>query len=75
MALPIQVKRIYSYDTSKLVTAVTDGEGTRVDYTTNANGNVVQVTENPLDATNKAVTTYTYDNKNNLTKVVDAKGK
>ncbi|QCS54135.1 RHS repeat-associated core domain-containing protein [Priestia flexa] len=64
-------KTTYSYDTTNLVTSVTDGEGKRVDYTTNANGNVVQITENPLDAANKAVTTYIYDNKNNLTKVVD----
>ena len=62
----------YAYDSTNLVTSVTDGEGKRVDYTTNPNGNVVQVTENPLDAVNKAVTTYTYDNNNNLTKVVDA---
>jgi YD repeat-containing protein len=65
-------KTTYSYDTTNLITSVTDGEGKRIDYTTNANGNVVQMTENPLDAGNKAVTTYSYDNKNNLTKVVDA---
>ena len=62
----------YSYDTTNLVTSVTDGEGRRVDYTYNANGNVVQVTENPLDAANKAITTFTYDNNNNLTQVKDA---
>ncbi|WP_260472071.1 DNRLRE domain-containing protein [Bacillus canaveralius] len=61
----------YGYDTTNLVTSVTDGEGKRIDYTTNANGNVVQMTENPLDAVNKAVTTYGYDNNNNLTKVID----
>lgn len=61
----------YSYDTANRVTAVTDGEGKRTDYTTNANGNVVQTTVNPLDAANKAVTTYAYDNNNNLTQVKD----
>ncbi|WP_052948028.1 DNRLRE domain-containing protein [Aneurinibacillus tyrosinisolvens] len=61
----------YSYDTVNLVTAVTDGEGRRVDYTTNANGNVVQLTQNPLDAANKAVTYFAYDNNNNLTQVKD----
>ncbi|MGJ3195876.1 DNRLRE domain-containing protein [Peribacillus frigoritolerans] len=65
-------KTTYSYDSTNLVTSVTDGEGKRIDYTSNANGNVVQTTENPLDAGNKAVTTYSYDNNNNLTKVVDA---
>ncbi|GAE48103.1 DNRLRE domain-containing protein [Mesobacillus boroniphilus] len=64
-------KTTYAYDTTNLVTSVTDGEGKRVDYTTNANGNVVQITENPLDTANKAVTTFTYDNNNNLTKVVE----
>ncbi len=62
----------YSYDTTNLVTSVTDGEGHRVDYTYNANGNIVQVTENPLDAANKAITYFAYDNKNNLTQVKDA---
>lgn len=62
----------YTFDTTNLVTSVTDGEGKRVDYTTNANGNVVQITENPLDPANKAVTTFSYDNNNNMTKVVDA---
>lgn len=61
----------YSYDTTNLVTSVTDGEGKRIDYTYSANGNVVQVTENPLDSANKAITTYTYDNNNNLTQVQD----
>jgi RHS repeat-associated protein len=61
----------YAYDTTNLVTSVTDGEGKRVDYTANANGNVVQITQNPLDSANKAVTTFSYDNNNNLTKVVD----
>jgi YD repeat-containing protein len=64
-------KTTYAYDTANLVTTVTDGEGKRVDYTTNANGNVVQTTQNPLDAASKTVTTFTYDNKNNLTKVVE----
>jgi len=64
-------KSTYAYDTINLVTSVTDGEGKRVDYTTNANGNVIQITGNPLDSANKAITTFTYDNKNNLTKVVD----
>ncbi|MGM0879095.1 MAG: DNRLRE domain-containing protein [Bacillota bacterium] len=62
----------YSYDPTNLVTSVTDGEGRKVDYTYNANGNIVQVTENPLDSANKAVTTYTYDNNNNLTQVKDS---
>ncbi len=61
----------YSYDTVNMVTAVTDGEGKRVDYTYSPNGNVVQVTENPLDAANKAITTFAYDNNNNLTQVQD----
>jgi RHS repeat-associated protein len=61
----------YSYDTTNLVTTVTDGEGRRVDHTYNANGNVVQVTENPLDSANKAITTFAYDNNNNLTQVKD----
>lgn len=43
-------KTIYAYDTTNLITSVTDGEGRRVDYTTNANGNVVQITQNPLDS-------------------------
>jgi RHS repeat-associated protein len=62
----------YSYDPTNLVTSVTDGEGRKVDYTYNANGNIVQKTENPLDSANKAVTTFTYDNNNNLTQVKDA---
>ncbi|WHX59892.1 DNRLRE domain-containing protein [Peribacillus frigoritolerans] len=65
-------KTTYSYDSTNLVTSETDGEGKRIDYTTNTNGNVVQTTENPLDTVNKVVTTYSYDNNNNLTKVVDA---
>lgn len=61
----------YSYDTTNEVTSVTDGNGNRVDYSYNANGNVVQVTEDPLDSANKATTTYSYDNNNNLTQVID----
>ncbi|WP_245975759.1 DNRLRE domain-containing protein [Paenibacillus prosopidis] len=61
----------YSYDTTNLVTTVTGGEARRVDYTYSSNGNVVQITENPLDAANKAITTFTYDNNNNLTQVKD----
>lgn len=61
----------YSYDTVNSVTSVTDGEGRRVDYTYNPNGNVVQVTENPLDANNQAITTFAYDDSNNLTEVKD----
>ncbi|MCG3086084.1 DNRLRE domain-containing protein [Anoxybacillus sp. LAT_31] len=61
----------YSYDKTNGVTSVTDGEGRRVDYTYNANGNIIQITENPLDAQNKAVTTFDYDNNNNLTRVVE----
>jgi len=62
----------YSYDTVNLVTTVTDGENRRVDYTYNVNGNVVQITENPLDAANKAITYFAYDNNNNLIQVKDA---
>ncbi|GAB6153977.1 hypothetical protein JCM17380_27270 [Desulfosporosinus burensis] len=61
----------YVFDITNKVTTVTDGEGRRVDYTYNANGNIVQVTENPLDAQNKAITTFDYDNNNNLTQVKD----
>ena len=61
----------YVYDTTNMVTTFTDGEGRRVDYTYNANGNIIQVTENPLDAQNKAITTFNYDNNNNLTQVKD----
>jgi RHS repeat-associated protein len=61
----------YSYDQTNSVTSVTDGEGRRIDYTYNANGNVVQITENPLDAQSKAVTTFDYDNNNNLTQVIE----
>jgi RHS repeat-associated protein len=61
----------YSYDTTNSVTSVTDGEGRKVNYTYNANGNVVQITENPLDAQNKAVTTFDYDNNNNLTQMIE----
>jgi RHS repeat-associated protein len=61
----------YTYDAVNSVTSVTDGEGKRVDYTYNPNGNVVQVTENPLDAANKAITTFAYDNNNNLVQVQD----
>jgi|GEM_PF-643385 len=62
----------YSYDTTNSVTTVTDGEGHRVDYTYNPNLNVVQITKNPLDAVNKAITTFDYSNDNNLTQVKDA---
>ncbi|TDL76108.1 DNRLRE domain-containing protein [Peribacillus frigoritolerans] len=79
MSLPITIDGVqqtsattYSYDPTNLVTSVTDGEGRKVNYTYNANGNIVQVTENPLDSANKAVTTFTYDNNNNLTQVKDA---
>lgn len=61
----------YSYDTENLVTTVTDGENKKIQYTYSANGNVVQITENPLDPANKSITTYTYDNNNNLTQVKD----
>ncbi|MGD9568538.1 MAG: RHS repeat-associated core domain-containing protein, partial [Sedimentibacter sp.] len=60
----------YSYDTQNLTTTVTDGENKKIQYTYNPSNNVVQVTENPLDPTNMAVTTYAYDNYNNLTKVI-----
>ncbi|MGD9570034.1 MAG: DUF6531 domain-containing protein [Sedimentibacter sp.] len=60
----------YSYDIQNLTTTVTDGENKKIQYTYNPSNNVVQVTENPLDPTNMAVTTYAYDNYNNLTKVI-----
>ncbi|WLR51865.1 DNRLRE domain-containing protein [Bacillus tianshenii] len=60
----------YQYDAANNVTTVIDGENRRVDYTYNANGNIIQVTENPLDANNQAVTTYDYDNNNNLTQII-----
>ncbi|WP_240903755.1 DNRLRE domain-containing protein [Chengkuizengella sediminis] len=63
----------FAYDTANTVTTVIDGEGNRVDYTYNANGNIVQISRNPLDAQNKSVTTFFYDDNNNLTKVVDPK--
>ncbi|MEH7130795.1 DNRLRE domain-containing protein [Neobacillus drentensis] len=62
----------YSYDTTNLVTSVTDGEGKKVDYTTNPNGNVVKITENPQDVSSKAVTQYCYNDNNDLTTVIDA---
>jgi len=61
----------YVYDFNQMVTTVTDGEGRRVDYQLNANKNIVQITENPLDAQNKAITTFSYDNNNNLTQIID----
>ncbi len=61
----------YVYDFNQMVTTVTDGEGRRVDYQLNANKNIVQITENPLDAQNKAVTTFAYDNNNNLIQITD----
>ncbi|MEW6697623.1 MAG: RHS repeat-associated core domain-containing protein [Bacillota bacterium] len=61
----------YVYDTANMLTSVTDGEGRRVDYTYNTNGNVVQVTANPLNPENKAVTTFSYDQNNNLVEVKD----
>ncbi|MFS1519569.1 DNRLRE domain-containing protein [Bacillus sp. SCS-151] len=64
-------KTDYSYNPDIAVTSVTDGEGNRVDYSYNSNGNIVQITENPLDDQNKAVTTFSYDDKNNLTKVIE----
>jgi RHS repeat-associated protein len=78
MSQPITINNVvqtsttsYSYDTTNMVTTVTDGEGKRVDYSYNPNGNVVQVTGNPLDAANKAITTFAYDNNNNLVQVQD----
>lgn len=62
----------YKYYTTYSVTSVTDGEGNRVDYTYSANGNILQTTENPLDAANKVVTVYAYDGYNNLTLTKDA---
>ncbi|WML27325.1 hypothetical protein [Neobacillus sp. OS1-33] len=52
--------------------SIPDGEGKRIDYATNSNGNVVKVTENPLDAANKAITQYCYNDNNDLTTVIDA---
>lgn len=62
----------YSYDIVNDVTTVTDGEGLRIDYSYNANGNIVQISENPLGSVDKAVTTFSYDDNNNLTEVKDA---
>lgn len=62
----------YTYDFNLSVTTVTDGEGNRVDYLYNPNKNIVQITENPLDSQNKAVTSFEYDNNNNLVKITDA---
>ena len=61
----------YAYDTVNLITSVTDGEGRRVDYTYNANANVVQVTANPSNPDYKVVTTFSYDENNNLLEVKD----
>lgn len=61
----------YVYDFDLMVTSVTDGEGRRIDYQTNANKNIVQITENPLDDQNKAITTFAYDNNNNLVEIKD----
>jgi RHS repeat-associated protein len=60
----------FSYNS--MVTSVTDGEGKRVDYSYNPNGNITKINENPLDAQNNAVTQFCYDDFNNLTKVIDA---
>ncbi len=62
----------YSYDFNQSVTSVTDGEGKRIDYQYNPNKNIVQITENPLDSQNKAITTFAYDDNNNLVQVKDA---
>jgi YD repeat-containing protein len=61
----------YAYDSTNLVTAVTDGEGRQIDYNYNPNKNVVKVTENPLESANQAITTFAYDNNNNLTEIKD----
>jgi YD repeat-containing protein len=61
----------YSYDTANSVTTVIDGEGRRIDYHYNPNKNVVKVIENPLDSANQAITTFTFDNNNNLTEIKD----
>ncbi len=61
----------YAYDTTNNVTSVVDGEGRRIDYTYNPNGNIVQTTENPLDPSTRAITTFFYDSNNNLTQIVD----
>ncbi|AGB41138.1 RHS repeat-associated core domain protein [Halobacteroides halobius DSM 5150] len=62
----------YVYDETNSITSVTDGEGRRIDYQYNPNGNIVQTTKNPLDANQKAVTTFAYDNNNNLVEMKDA---
>lgn len=61
----------YIYDTNNTITMVIDGENRRTDYSYNLNGNVIQITENPLDPKNRSVTTYEYDNQNNLISVVE----
>lgn len=48
-----------------------DGVGKRIDYSYNSNRNIVQVAVNPIDTQGKSVTTFYYDDNNNLTKVVD----
>lgn len=61
----------YTYDAANLWTTVVDGEGRRIDFSHNANGNVTQIIENPTDAATKAVTKFGYDNHNNLTEITD----
>lgn len=64
----------YAYDTSNNTTSVTDGAGVRTDYQYNANANITQITQNPLDPNNRAVITLRYDDRNNLVEFTDPNG-
>jgi len=59
----------YTYSSA---TEVVDGEGNRVDYYYNLNGNITKIERNPNDASNKSVITLDYDNYNNLVQLKDA---
>lgn len=62
----------YTYNDAASTTTVVDGEGRRVQYHYNPNKNVDEIVENPLDAANKAVTTFGYNDKNELVEYRDA---
>ncbi|HVI42558.1 MAG TPA: DNRLRE domain-containing protein, partial [Anaerovoracaceae bacterium] len=64
----------YVYDTANLVTTVTDGENRKIQYTYRAEGNVVQITENPLDPADQSTTTFAYGPNNDLTQVTTPNG-
>ncbi|MBL0385943.1 DNRLRE domain-containing protein [Tumebacillus sp. ITR2] len=63
--------RTIAYDTANAVTTYTDAQGTRADYSYNPNGNVIQLIGNPTVPAAKSVGTYTYDNNNNQTSMID----